>query len=819
MENEIILVTFAVGFLQFAQWVFSNGRGPPPRTAITKNDMPPKKRWGEIGARLATMSWDEIRTRGLQEIRKRLDTSAYRLGIDPCPVLPRGVAQPTGNFFFSTEERSQIIALLRHRLPHMNADIIRRAEQICEHRFDLLGYRNIQYGPEIDWHLDPIHRKSAPRNPWYQIAFLDINDVGDHKLIWELNRHQHLVTLGKAYCLTEEERFLSELFREWRHWQRENPYSIGINWASSLEAAFRALSWLWVRFLLPSFPEAYEPDWSRALMLSARHIEDYLSTYFAPNTHLLGEGVALFAIGTLYPQLPSASRWKERGWQIVLREVERQVRSDGVHIEQSTYYHVYALDFFLHARILAARNNVQIPTALDEKIQKMLDALRLMAQAGCAPRFGDDDGGRVFDPLRNRPKHMLDPLSTGAALYGRADLKAASPGLTEETLWLLGPKGVARFDELVAAVPAIESVALQASGLYIMASSEPFPRQLIIDAGPQGTGNSGHGHADALSIQISFNGREWLTDPGTFCYVSRTNERNLFRGTAAHNTLQVDERDQAVAGGPFIWTAQPKVCVERWSKGKTFDLFLGKHTGYCRLLDSVLHRRWVFNLKSRFWLVRDIAEGTGEHKLDLFWHFAARVDDPHIGENAASCKPVDGDRLLLLTAEEHGWSEKTRADRVSPCYGNEEPSLTAHFSTRKRLPAEFVSLIAPASVTGKLTQWEETKNQAIIRAYRFCGGGERHDMLFGDQDGFRRLGPWMSDARFMYSGFSRNGRQHLILCAGSFLEFGGNRIVNFKHHVEWFEWSSTGAAGEFDCSDASALTQLHLPILVPNLAD
>ena len=215
--------------------------------------------------------------------------------------------------------------------------------------------------------------------------------------------------------------------------------------------------------------------------------------------------------------------------------------------------------------------------------------------------------------------------------------------------------------------------------------------------------------------------------------------------------------------------------------------------------------------------MRDVAEGTGEHKLDLYWHFAARVDDPQIGEDAASCKPVDGDRLLLLTAEEHGWSEKTRADRVSPCYGNEEPSLTAHFSTRKRLPAEFVTLIAPASVTGKLTQWEETKNQAIIRAYRFCGGGERHDMVFGDQDGSWRLGPWMSDARFMYSGFSRNGRQHLIFCAGSFLEFDGNRIVNFKHQVEWFEWSSTGAAGEFNCSDASALTQLHLPILVRNL--
>ena len=163
--KEIILRRLLLRFCSSLRG-FSKRGGSPSRTAITKQDMPPKRTWGEIGAQLATMSWDEIRTRGLQEIRKRRDTSAYRLGIDPRPVLPRGAGQPTGNFFFSTEERSQIIPLLHHRLPHVNADIIRRAEQICEHRFDLLGYRNIQYGPEIDWHLDPIHRKSAPRNPW-----------------------------------------------------------------------------------------------------------------------------------------------------------------------------------------------------------------------------------------------------------------------------------------------------------------------------------------------------------------------------------------------------------------------------------------------------------------------------------------------------------------------------------------------------------------------------------------------------------------------------------------------------------------------------
>jgi len=757
------------------------------------------------------MGYDEIRTRSLQGLRKRLDASAYRLGIEFGPTLPSGAEEPRGKFFFSSAERQQITVILRDRLPDLSTDILRRAGQICAHEFDLLGYRNLGYSADINWHLDPIHHKSAPRKPWYQIQFLDMDEVGDHKLIWELSRHQHLVTLAKAYCLSGEDRFVREIFRQWHHWQRENPYPIGINWSSSLEVAFRALSWLWVRFLLPSFPKAYEPDWSRGLLLSARHIETYLSTYFAPNTHLIGEGVALFAIGTLYPQSASALRWRQRGWAIIVGEAERQVGFDGVHIEQSTYYHVYALDFFLHARTLAVRNGIDIPARFDRQIQRMLEALRTLAQAGSLPRFGDDDGGRVFDATRNRAEHMLDPLCVGAALYGRADLKASSMQPTEEMIWLLGPTGVATFDKLMAVNPLIQSAALPRSGLYVMVSSDPYPRQLIIDAGPQGMGNSAHGHADALSISISAHGREWLTDPGTFCYISKTNERNEFRGTAAHNTLQVDDQDQSVPGGPFVWTAQPEVSVERWNQGKSFDLFLGKHTGFCRLPEPVVHRRWVFNLKCRFWLVRDLAEGSGEHKLDLFWHFASDVVHPLVNRHAGPLNPTDIS-LKLLTCEMHGWSEEIKADWVSPCYGSKQPSLTAHFTTRKELTADFATLIAPAHIRGRLTQWPDA-HPGEVQAYRFCGEAETHDMLFADRDGVWQLGPWMGDARFLYHALGSDARQHLVFCGGSFLEFRRTKILQLTREVEWFECSNTGAAGEFSCSDRAALSQLDFPIV------
>ncbi len=71
------------------------------------------------------------------------------------------------------------------------------------HRFDLLGYTDLDFGDPIDWHLDPVHHKQSPRKPWYKIPFLDFNQVGDHKIIWELNRHQHLVTLAQAWHYTK----------------------------------------------------------------------------------------------------------------------------------------------------------------------------------------------------------------------------------------------------------------------------------------------------------------------------------------------------------------------------------------------------------------------------------------------------------------------------------------------------------------------------------------------------------------------------------------------------------------------------------------
>ena len=495
------------------------------------------------------MDWEEVRVRVGQEFHKQSDLFMHRMGVRSGAIrLNAESAARPGQFFFSAGEFeiSERADLLRKHLPDEAAEILREADQICGHRFRLLGYENLEYGSEIDWHLDLVHGKRAPMDPWFKIPFLDFAVVGDHKVTWELNRHQHLVTLAKAGLLSgnNNDKYVRELVAQWRSWVRANPYPLGINWASALEVAFRSLSWIWVDQLLAGAAAYAElrSEIAPALAFHGRYIERYLSTYFSPNTHLLGEAVALFFLGTLYPQMPGAARWKESGWRIVLHEAGRQVRPDGVYFEQSLYYHVYALDFFLYARLLAARNGMEIPVAYDAVLGRMLEVVAALAQAGPAEGFGDDDGGRLWNPRRNRTEQMTDPLTLGAAMYSREmyPREFSAARLTEEAIWLFGNQAIEKLSIAhlsTQASPAARSLAFPDGGIYVLADSQPFAQAMVVDAGPQGVGRSGHGHADALSLRLTMNGRRWLVDSGSGVYFQKI-RRNGTRFAGRVRTTQ-----------------------------------------------------------------------------------------------------------------------------------------------------------------------------------------------------------------------------------------------------------------------------------------
>lgn len=765
--------------------------------------MAKQSQWSGRIARLRSMQGKELIDRVRQQVVARVDAVRAGRGHDFGADVAGGIPGAHGRFFFTADELPTIGALLNQRFPAVARDIVARSERILRHQFDLLGFENLDYGPEIDWHLDIVHEKRGPRKPWFKVKYLEFEEVGDSKVTWELNRHQHLVTLAKAYRLTGDERFAVELVAQWKHWRTENPYPIGMNWASSLEVAFRSLSWIWVYFLLADSPvlsPELRKEWIRALALSGRHIETFLSTYFSPNTHLLGEAVALFFLGTLFPELPRSGRWKQRGWAIVLQSAAKQVRADGFYFEQSTYYHVYALDMFLHARVLAAVNDIPIPPAFDATVVKMLEALCLLGRAGVPAMVGDDDGGRLFDGRRNRAKHMLDPLSTGATLFGRGDFKFFAGAMREETLWLLGARGLAEFEMLKSSDPSVESIALRDSGFFLMADAENG-QQLVIDGGPHGPG---HAHADALSLQLVRNGCVVLMDPGTYEYVGDSGERSRYRGTGAHNAMKVDGRDQAEGLGPFGWMKVPAVTVEQWVTGRRFNWFVGSHDGYAGLPEPVTHRRCVFHRKGQFWLVRDVAQGRGRHQVELAWHLGATLSPVSTKDNLFA----DGqDSLGLVTAEAHGWAQSAHRGNWSPVYGRQERATVLTFGLEAELPAEFVTLLLPdASLRGGMGRLERVARNPSVQAYRYLREGQEHYFFFSNVKGPWTLGNWSSDASFLYWVWDRaSDLRILVICGGAYAETGGVRVLTSELCVDYADLVSSATGTEVFCSDPDHL--------------
>jgi hypothetical protein len=650
----------------------------------------------------------EIYGRARQEISKWMDRHAIHrhsrgdLPATEIPVLPSPA-------FFAGGRDQRTLAILERRLPEARARTLAGAEMLLQGRFDVLGYRGLTFGEPIDWQLDPVNGRRAPLQHWSTLDALDSASLGDSKVIWELNRHQWLVRLGQAYRLTGDERFADAFGRHVTEWIEANPRGLGINWASSLEVAFRLIAWCWALHLFYGSRALSADVQARvfgSLASHGAHVEQYLSHYFSPNTHLTGEALGLFYAGVLFPRLAPAARWRELGKRILLDQSEAQILADGVYFEQSTYYQRYTAEIYLHFLILADRSGIDVPAELRERVTRLLDSLLVLLQPnGSMPQIGDADGGWLLPLDVRETEDVRGVYSTAAVIFRREDYAWAAGGLAAETLWLLGPAGAATFDALRPTVPPTSpSRALLQGGYVVLRTSwQEDADQVIFDTGPLGCPHSsGHGHADLLGIQCSFRGQPYVVDPGTFCYTAEPSWRTYFRGTAAHSTVEVDGVGQTRTTAPFAWEAKPRARLLRWGSGDALDFAEAEHHAYARLTRPVVHRRQVILVKRGYCVVVDDLEGDGEHRLDLRFQFAPM---PMVldSDQWARAGRTNGRGLFarafatipLTAAIAEGELEPPRG-WISRDYGVRTPAPMLLYSMVGSIPVRIVTVLWPA---------------------------------------------------------------------------------------------------------------------------
>lgn len=622
----------------------------------------------------------------------------------PCIDVNRACEELQRRFLFGAGHRDALVDWLREHAPGVARRVCDDAAGLRRTGIAVFGHQVALQGA-VDWRADPRSAWRWPERALDEAAavaatrFAPVLAGGWHvdvKDVWELNRHQFLPTLGCASWLDADAGHAAFAASLVESWIAQNPAGVGVNWASPLEVGLRAISWLWTLAFVLATPSvdgapvdgALKDRWMGSLAQHYQILVRRLSTFTDRTNHLIGEAAALWMLSSVVPSLPDAARQRERALAILCVEVERQVTSDGVSREQSLGYHCFVLDFYLQVVALARRLGESVPVVIESRLTAMLAFLaRMLGCGGAVPQIGDgDDGialpfpGRV-DGARQRAESLL---AAGAQLFDRPGWYPDTTDCALLSYWLLG--GTVGAAHLITAGRERRAAGLTVLddggyAIFEAATDDGRSRQLVFDVGGLGyLPNAAHEHADALSILIRVNRTLVLADPGTGTYTGSASVRDTFRGTNAHNTVTIDDLDQADMLDTFKWVNPVTTELVGSSSSAEFDHVAAEHDGYERLRRPIRHRRDVFFVRPDYWIVVDRLTGRGRHRVARRFHFPPDVQITMPEEHTfdvVSRRSSDGLRFIFpvepaessttVRIEDAMWSARYGCWEPTPC--------------------------------------------------------------------------------------------------------------------------------------------------------
>jgi hypothetical protein len=516
---------------------------------------------------------------------------------------------------FSIPDHAALTAVMSDRGVQ---DLLNEADEIVSGQARLFG------GPPVALRLNI----PGPLKHWSAYAKgQGLETIQDIKLIWEPGRFGWAFTLGRAYCVTGDERYPAAFWSYVEDFLDANPANLGPHWASAQEVALRLIAFVFALQVFAASPQTSIGRTNRLSQAIAEHAARIPSTLAYSraqnNNHLLTEAAGLYTAGVLLPSHPSAGRWRELGWHWLNIGLQNQIAPDGAYVQHSTNYQRLMLQTALWVWVVAARRGQALP---DETLSKLSLATRwllalLDRESGQTPNLGPNDGAYIL-PLCGCPFSDYRPALQAASAVFLAE-RPFEPGPWDEMpLWLLAENPSAKSGDF--------ALQIQPSNLY---SPPSLPYRswayLRVAQGVKFTPfTSRPGHADQLHLDLWWRGLNVAQDAGTYSYNSPPPWDNALAQTAVHNTVTVDGYDQMLRAGRFLFLdwAEAKITaheqaedsvpwarvayVLRTSQSRNYsadhsswERLTAQHDGYRRL--GLIHQRAVTVTDKAVWVVED----------------------------------------------------------------------------------------------------------------------------------------------------------------------------------------------------------------------
>lgn len=567
---------------------------------------------------------------------------------------------------------------LRHRLagadPAARAAIAAAAAATLAGRFSALGRDwpardAAELFPASLWRFDPVTTGAWPGPEAYalDIDFRHDGSRGDVKYVWEINRLQFLVPLAAEVLLADDARALGAIETALASWHAANPPFRGVGWASGIEVALRAISLLVVASLAG---ERLSPLAQRQLgeILAASRfwLPRFPSRFSSANNHLVAELAGAYLIELGFGAEPQAIR------AALIAEIDRQILSDGSGAEQTPTYAAFTVELALCAAFAARAAGMPFPESFDSRISAFAGFIDSLGEP--TPSLGDDDEGRVLALGGDEPGYARSVASAVAGWLQRPGI-AAAPGDLRTAIFGAPP---------ALSVPPADLTTFSEGGLTVWRGPlAGHAATLTFDHGPIGyLSIAAHGHADALSLTLTLDGRPVLVDPGTWLYGSGGKWRDWFRGTAAHNTLSLYGHNQSRIAGAFNWSDK---AASRW-----LGPLHASHDGYHKLF-GVTHERRIALDPDGFDVIDRLLDGTEE--AELVFQLAPDLQ-----------ATIEGSMVLVQRAGSPVLTLHLPSPAIAVARGGDAPGAGGWVSPRfgARLPADRIAWrgnVGPEGVT------------------------------------------------------------------------------------------------------------------------
>lgn len=578
-----------------------------------------------------------------------------------------------------------------------------KIDEILRNRFELNGEQH---------HL-------PPAIPWLT------NPSSDKEWLILLHKFYYAVGLGMAYDEAANPEYIDKWMALTSSWIRAVP----LDFLPSDVTGRRIQNWIFAHYYFVSATRSscVTPDFYHSFLESLHRQVSYLRDHVTPaRNHRTLELCAIFLAAVVFPEFAEAAEWLAWSKTELLNNIQSDLLPDGVHCEQSTDYHHLVLKNYLWIRKLAQLNQIEMPEQFDVLVKRALEfSMYSHRPDGMIPALSDGDS-RCF----------VDLLEQGYDLYGGEDLLYVASQ---------GTKGQP---------PTTHSKGFSHSGYYTLRSGwgdrgEPYQdeRYLIFDCGPLGQGN--HGHLDLLSFEAYAYGTPLIVDPGRYTYDESgpVNWRVRFRGTAAHNTVLVDGRNQT----RYEWKknrfkisgSEPDFSMAAFVNKPGLDYLHGVAVSHEY---PVIHERKILFINGEYWIVLDLLRAQEPHQYDLLFHLSSAAQGQVSISHAQDTFSVRSPRLVLVQPLVPTVFPSIEEGFVSTSYGTKACAPVVRFR-HQALSTCFLTVLYPykdhvPQISIDAPQLDEMatyhrgdrRTTAHITITHHTGKQDRDEFVFIDQD-------------------------------------------------------------------------------------